>query len=97
MYLLRYFFTLLFLMLSLSVFAAHLPDDIEPGDGVNEIQLPLTKASAAELIRTESKGKILSVDKKDIKGKSIFRVKVLHNNGKIKIYQLDPLTGHPPH
>ncbi|NOQ82305.1 MAG: hypothetical protein GQ548_07260 [Methylophaga sp.] len=84
-------------MLPLSVSAAHLADDIEPGDGVNEIQLPLTRASAAELIRTESHGKVLSVDKKKVRGKIIFRVKVLHNNGKIKMYHLDPLTGHPPH
>jgi len=97
MYLLRYFFTILFLMLPLSIFSAHLPDDIEPGDGVNDIQLPLTKASAAELIRIESKGKILSVDKKEVQGKTLFRIKVLHDNGKIKIYRLDPLTGHPPH
>lgn len=97
MYLLRYFFTILFLMLPFSVSAAHLADDIEPGDGVNEIELPLTKSSAAELIRIESKGKVLSVDKKKVKGKMLFRVKVLHNNGKIKIYQLDPSTGHAPH
>jgi len=84
-------------MLPLSVSAAHLADDIEPGDGINEIQLPLTKASAAELIRIESKGKVLSVDKKKVKGKMLFRVKVLHNDGKIKIYQLDPSTGHAPH
>ena len=97
MYLLRYLFTILFFMLPLSVSAAHLADDIEPGDGINEIQLPLTKASAAELIRIESKGKVLSVDKKKVKGKMLFRVKVLHNDGKIKIYQLDPSTGHAPH
>jgi len=97
MYKLRYLFTTLLLMLSFSVFSAHLADDIEPGDSVNEIQLPLTESSAAELIRIESKGKILSVDKKDVEEKTIFRIKVLHNNGKIKMYQLDRATGHAPH
>ncbi|MDC9724583.1 MAG: hypothetical protein PSN44_01500 [Gammaproteobacteria bacterium] len=93
---LRYLFTICLLIVSLSVVAAHLPDDIEPGDGVNEIQLPLTKTSAAELIRLETKGQILSVEEKKVKGKTIFRIKVLHNNGKIKMYPLDPSTGHPP-
>jgi len=97
MTLLRYLFTTLLLVLSLSVWSAHLPDDIEPGDGINEIQLPLTKASAAELIRLESNGKVLSVNEKKVKGKIIFRVKVLHKNGKIKVYPLDRQTGHPPH
>jgi len=97
MFPLRYLLTIILFILPLSVFAAHLADDIEAGDSVNEIQLPLTKASAAELIRIESKGKILSVDKKQLKGKKIFRIKVLHNNGKIKIYRLDPITGHRPH
>jgi len=97
MTLLRYLFTPLLLVLSLSVLAAHLPDDIEPGDGVNEIQLPLTKSSAAELVRVESNGKVLSVNKKEVKGNIIFRVKVLHKDGKIKIYPLDSQTGHAPH
>ena len=83
-------------MLSLSANAARLVDDIEPGDSVNEIQLPLTKQSAAELIRVESQGKVLSVDKNEFEGKTIFRVKVLHDDGKIKFYRLDPLTGYAP-
>jgi uncharacterized membrane protein YkoI len=94
---LRYLFTFFFFTLSMTVFAIHLPDDIEPGDAVNEIQLPLTRESAAELVKLESKGKILSVDKKSNHGKALFRVKVLHDNGKIKIYRLDPNTGHTLH
>ena len=43
---LRYLFISITLSLTLNVFAAQLPDDIEPGDGVNDIQLPLTKESA---------------------------------------------------
>jgi len=97
MSLLRYLCTILLITIPLSVFAAHLPDDIEPGNAVNEIQLPLNKSSAAELIRLETKGKVLSVTKKKVKGKYIFRIKVLHKNGKIKIYSLNPLTGHHPH
>mgnify|MGYP000238057835 CR=1 FL=1 len=82
--------------LPLAVNSAQLPDDIEPGDGVNEIQLPLTKQSAAELIRVESQGKVLSVNKNQYKGKSVFRIKVLHDDGKIKFYRLDPITGYAP-
>lgn len=76
--------------------ATQLPDDIEPGDGINEIQLPLTKQSAAELVRVESQGKVLSVDKVNYRGISVFKVKVLHDNGKIKFYRLNPDTGYPP-
>ena len=102
MCLLRYFFTLFFITLffitlSFPAFAAHLADDLNPSKHLNTIELPLTKASAAELIHTRSKGKVLSVDKKEVKGKTIFRIKVLHNNGKLKVYRLNPLTGHPPH
>ena len=96
MHTLRYLIPLSLLMLSLTVNSAQLVDDIEPGDGVNEIQLPLTKQSAAELIRVEYQGKVLSVDRNRFKGKTIFRVKVLHDNGKIKFYRLDPLTGYAP-
>lgn len=93
----RLIFTLLIFTLPMTTYAAHLADDIEPGDAVNEIQLPLTKESAAELVRLESQGKILSVDKKNDKGNTVFRVKVLHNNGKIKIYSVDQKTGHTLH
>jgi len=96
MYSVRYFLTFIFLLVSTTVFSAHLPDDVEPGDGINEIMLPLTKESAAELIRVETQGKVLSVDKKPYKDGSIFRIKVLHDDGTIKIYRLDPLTGHRP-
>lgn len=92
----RYFLALSFLFLSYQVYSAKLPDDIEPGDSINEIELPLTKQSAAELIRIESHGKVLSVDKKPHKGKFIFRVKVLLDNGTVKFYKLDPDTGHVP-
>jgi hypothetical protein len=51
MLLLRYLFIFMILSLSAPLFAKYLADDIEPGDGVNEIQLPLSKESAAELIR----------------------------------------------
>ncbi len=92
----RYLLTLTFLIFSFQVYSAKLPDDIEPGDSINEIELPLTKRSAAELIRVESNGKVLSVDKKPYKGKFIFRVKVLLDNGTVKFYKLDPDTGHVP-
>lgn len=92
----RYLTSLILFLLTFPVYSAQLPDDIEPGDSVNEIQLPLTKQSAAELIRVESQGKVLSVNKVQYKGKPSFRVKVLHDNGKIKFYRLDPQTGYAP-
>jgi uncharacterized membrane protein YkoI len=90
----RLFIFVLFSFLSQPLFSAQLAEDIEPGDGVNEIQLPLTKQSASELIRVESQGKVLSVDQANHDGKIIFKIKVLHDNGKIKIYRLDPNTGY---
>ncbi len=84
------------ILLSPGIQAGQLVDDIDPGDNVNEIQLPLTKRTAAELVRVESEGKVLSVDKVQYKGKSIFRVKVLHDDGKIKFYRIDPQTGYEP-
>jgi len=59
----------------MTVFAAHLPDDIEPGDAVNDIQLPLTRESAAELVRIESEGKVLSVDEKKVMETLSFELK----------------------
>lgn len=96
MYIVRYFFTLILFLSSVAVHSAYLPDDVEPGDSVNEIKLPLTKESAAELIRVETQGKVLSVDKKPYKSGSIFNIKVLHDDGTVKIYRLDPITGRPP-
>jgi uncharacterized membrane protein YkoI len=55
--------------------------------------LPLTKEAAATQVQTESGGKVLSVDDKTEGGQQIFRIKVLHDDGKIKIYQLDAATG----
>jgi len=92
----RYLIILLLFSFSLPVNSAQLPDDIEPGDSVNDIQLPLTKQSAAELIRVEYQGKVLSVNESQHKGKDMFRIKVLHDDGKVKYYKLDPQTGYAP-
>jgi uncharacterized membrane protein YkoI len=87
MYFLRLFFTL-FILLGTSAYAAQSPD--------GEVQLPLTKQSAAEIIQHKSKGKILSVDKDEVGKKNIFLIKVIHDDGKIKVYKLDASTGLPP-
>ncbi len=97
MQLLRYLFTITFLSLSVALFATQLEEGIEPGDGVHEIQLPLTKESAAELIRMESKGKILSVERAPFIDKFIYKIKVIHDDGTIKIYRLDAHTAHKPY
>ncbi|MBL1320685.1 MAG: hypothetical protein COA63_006440 [Methylophaga sp.] len=80
MYFLRLLFTFL-ILLSTSAYA---------------VQLPLTKQSAAEVIQFESKGKVLSVDKEEDDKKVIFLIKVIHDDGKIKVYTLDASTGLPP-
>jgi membrane-associated protease RseP (regulator of RpoE activity) len=90
------FISLITLVLPLFSYSDHLADDIEPGDGINEIELPLTKKSAAELIHLETQGKILSVDEQKTNGRTIFKIKVLHSGGKIKHYLLDANTAHPP-
>ncbi len=54
---------------------------------------PLTKASAAQQVKSQSGGKVLSVDEKQRHGQTLYRVKVLHEDGKVKIYQLDATTG----
>jgi len=92
----RFIYILIIFALSNSAFSAHISDDVEAGDGVNDIQLPLTKESAAELVRIESQSKVLSVDEQEHNGQMIFRVKVLLD-GKIKVYLIDPLTAHPIH
>jgi uncharacterized membrane protein YkoI len=63
------------------------------GDSVSGVALPLTKESAAEHVKTQSGGKILSVDEKQEGAKQLFKVKVLHDDGKIKVYQMDAETG----
>jgi len=62
----------------------------------DKVELPLTKQSAAEIIQLKSSGKILSVDNQEKDGEILFLIKVLHTNGKIKIYSLDASTGLPP-
>ncbi len=70
------------------------PYEQQPGNIINEIALPLTKHTAAELAKIETGGKILSVDEQQAGKGIIFRVKVLHNNGKVKVHRIDRDTGH---
>jgi uncharacterized membrane protein YkoI len=72
----------------------HLPYEQEPGNNINEITLPLSDHTAAELAKVETGGKVLSVDEEHYGNKIIFRVKVLHNDGKVKIHRFDRDSGH---
>lgn len=85
---------LIIMLMGLPAMADHLPYDLEPGSSVNEITLPLTKHTAAELARIETGGKVLSVDEERRNKHVIFRVKVLHNDGKVKVHRIDRDTGH---
>lgn len=83
------------LLLSLPVMADEdIPYEQQPGNSINEIALPLTEHTAAELAKVETGGKILSVDEEQRGDKVIFRVKVLHNNGKVKVHRFNRDTGH---
>jgi membrane-associated protease RseP (regulator of RpoE activity) len=83
------------LMLGLPVMADEdIPYEQQPGNSINEIALPLTKHTAAELAKIETGGKILSVDEQEGDNSVIFRVKVLHNNGKVKVHKFNRDTGH---
>lgn len=91
------FYLLLLLAFSTTVIADHLPEDVEPGTSINDIALPLTRETAAELAQIETGGKVLSVDQEQQNHHTVFRVKVLHDNGKIKTYSIDQNTGHTIH
>lgn len=90
----------LYLLMSLLLLALplqadeHIPYEQQPGNIINEIALPLTKHTAAELAKLETGGKILSVDEENRNDMVIFRVKVLHNNGKVKVHRINRDTGH---
>lgn len=92
---LKYSYLLLALCLSMPLLADEsLPYEHAPGNNINEIALPLTRHTAAELAKIETDGKILSVDEETHDNKVIFRIKVLHNNGKVKVHRIDRDTGH---
>lgn len=80
--------------LPLSGYTDHLPPEAEAGSSINDIALPLTKKTAAELAQVESGGRVLSVDQEEYQNHTIFRVKVLHQDGKVKTYRLDRETGY---
>jgi hypothetical protein len=86
---------LITMMFSLPALAEDpVPYEQQPGNIINEISLPLNKHTAAELAKVETGGKILSVDEEMRGNQIIFRVKVLHNNGKVKVHRIDRDTGH---
>lgn len=84
---------ILAMLAPLPLIAKHLPEDAEPGTSVNDIPLPLTRNTAAELARVETGGRVLSVQEEDYYEHNVFRVKVLHEDGKVKTYRIDRDTG----
>ena len=85
---------LIFMLFSLPLLADEVPYENQPGNSINEIALPLNRHTAAELAKIETGGKILSVDEEQRDSSVLFRVKVLHNNGKIKVHRINRDTGH---
>jgi hypothetical protein len=70
------------------------PYEQQPGNSINEIRLPLNQHTAAELAKVETQGQILSVEEDTQDNRIIFRVKVLHKSGKVKVHRFDRNTGH---
>ena len=60
-----------------------------PSHGKDNDKKILDANSAAELIKQRTNGKVLSVTPSRQNGQASFRVKVLHDDGKIKIYRLN--------
>ena len=60
------------------------------------ISLPLSAFLLRQnnLMAVELRDKVLSVDEEHYGNKIIFRVKVLHNDGKVKIHRFDRDSGH---
>ncbi len=60
-----------------------------PSYGKDNDKKILDANTAAMLIQQQTKGKVLSVTPSRQNGQASFRVKVLHDDGKIKIYRLN--------
>ncbi|EMR12321.1 hypothetical protein MPL1_10833 [Methylophaga lonarensis MPL] len=57
------------------------------------IMLPLTTDSAAELAQLRTGGKVLSVEEEQRNSYTLYLVKVLHDNGRVRTYRFDRDTG----
>lgn len=91
----RGYFVLLLLIAALPLQADEsIPYEQQPGNSINEIRLPLNRHTAAELAKVETQGQVLSVEEDKQNNRVIFRVKVLHKSGKVKVHRFDRNTGH---
>lgn len=91
----KYCYLLLLLLAVLPLKADEsVPYEQQPGNSINEIRLPLTLHTAAELAKVETQGQVLSVEEDKQNNNVIFRVKVLHTSGKVKVHRFDRDTGH---
>lgn len=57
------------------------------------IPLPLTTDSAAELAQLRTGGKVLSVEEQQRNSFTLYLIKVLHDNGRVRTYRFDRDTG----
>lgn len=92
MRLFRYLF-LISCLFSMPTMAETAPESGVSADYVNNIALPLTKETAAELAKTETGGRVLSVQEETQEEIELFRVKVLHDNGTVRTYRIERVTG----
>ena len=76
-------------LLPVAVHAEHVTENSND----NHLHLPLTQESAAELIRSETGGKVLSVDSENVENETFFRVKVISKQGRVKVYRVVSSTG----
>lgn len=92
MRLFRYLLLISFL-LSLPTLADTAPETGVAASNARELVLPLTKATAADLAKSDTDARVLSVHEETYQGIAVFRVKVLHGNGTVKTYRIERDSG----
>ena len=80
------------LLLPFGTYADHV-SELNANHAEHQFVLPLTQESAAEFIRSKTGGKVLSVDRDAVPDETFFRVKVISEQGRVKIYRVDSSTG----
>jgi len=80
-------------LVPLAIHAEHVSGNSHADHSAGHLQLPLTQESAAELIRSETGDKVLSVDSEKVENETFFRVKVISKQGRVKVYRVASSTG----
>lgn len=87
------------LALSLSLYGVHAGAESIGVDRVQSESLLLAQSSgisadqAATIVRNSTGGRILSVERQDKKGGSVYRVKVLMSDGRVRVIRVNADSG----